>query len=683
MAHIKKEKYTGVFLITITIFLTFLAFLSTPFQFDDKKALFFYTSFHDLSKTKETVLIDEIFLHPLFYFSLTIDWKLWGNKPFWFYQTNIILHVAVALVCFDVLKRLLNNSWIFPAFGSAYFALHPLVIDNITSIVGRYYILSALLWISAFDFYIKAREQNKTKIYYLISIFLFVLSAPGNGTAIILPALLLVFEWLIGKEKSRFLLTVPFFVAVTGIIAGWHFLSNNPNFHIKNYFGNFWLPLFMIAKYLYLVLFPANLTVDTFPLSFRNTGILLPSTFLILVILTSAFYVLGKSKTTFGIFWFFLALVPSLLLPLKEPMLKKSIYFALIGFGFFSASIFQFFFNKKKKSGKILATTMLVCLAFGTISRRFSWSSEEKLWRDAIRKSPDNAVGYNHLGAIMMEKGDLNEAWRLTEAALRREPYSAQAHYNKGLISSQKGDWELASHEFALAHTYNPEMTDAFIAQAEVEIKLHREDNAIPLLETVIRREPNSVKALLLLGKAAKRQEQLDEAQKLFEKVLSLEPNNYDALLGMGLLEIQRNNIAESKKWLEQAVEIDPSRAEANEALIRLSVISGDWNEAVTRLLKAINASPDDPELYRELGTIYMKMKNWEEARKAFTKQMQLKPGDAEPLLLLARLEESRGNSRAAIQFYNRALMLDKKGRYKATVEQILRKLKEEKKNIQ
>lgn len=682
MIGTKKGEYIPLTLLGTIIFSAFTQALTSPFHFEDKKVLLSLTALYDLSNIKEIFFLDKAFSRPLFYLSLALDWKLWGNNPFWFHLTNILLHTTVAIVFFDVLKRLLKGGRLFAALGCAYFALHPTVTESVAYIWGRSNVLSALFWLLSFDFYLVSRKGEKVKFApYCLSFIFFLSAVLAKESAAILAALLLVIEYLehAQKKRNRFLLTVPFLAVMVLMIITKIFFTEGIAFSFSDYFTHLFRQSVILAKYIFLALFPINLTIDHFvPDSFSPFAVF-PSITLLLLLIFTALYSLKTSKAALGVIWFFVALVPFALIPLKEPMAERNLYFAMMGFGLFFASVFKRAFEIRRKTALSLAILTALLLALGCATRNSLWSSEEKLWRDAVRKSPDNARGYNHLCSLMIEKGDLDEAQRLVECALRRAPHYAEAHYNRGVIAAKRGDWELASHEFASARSYNAEMTEALIAQAEMELKLGREDNAVQMLETVLKREPESVKALSLLAEALIQRGKLDKAESFFKKALSLRPTDCDVLLGMGLVELQRNNTTESRNWLEQAVSLCPSRAEIHEALGRLSVVSGDLDEAAARLLRAIESAPNNAELYGELGIVYMKMKNWEEAKKAFVKQMQLKPGDAEPLLRLASLEEARGNTQDAIRLYNRALMLDKKGRYKATLEQILKKLKERK----
>lgn len=676
----KKEKRKIAILLSLAfaIFLTFLPSLFAPFHLEDKKVLLSTPATHDLFKTEG---ITFLFSRPLFYLSLALDWKLWRNNPFWFHLTNIVLHIAVALALLDALRRLFASSWLFPTLASAFFALHPMMTATVSSIWGRSTVLSSLFYLLSLDLYLISRKSEKLKLVpYSLSFISFVLAVLAKETALTLPLLLLAFEWLKRAEerKSRFLLTAPFFATVA-IISAMLFIISSAHFRFQNYHEHISYQTTMIAKYLSLAFLPINLTTDYLvPSSYSFATLLLIIIFLIILFLT--FYLLGKPKACFVVLWLFIALSPLLLIPLKDQPTGKNLYFAMMGVGMVIAGGFERAFEINRKTAWGLAIAMVICLAISTVHRNSLWSSEEKLWRDAIKKSPESASAYNNLCALMIEKGELDKAWRLLELALRRAPNDAQIHYQRGVIFAKRGDWELASYEFATARELNPDMTDAFLAQAEMELKMRRGESARQLLETVLKREPDSLKAILLLAEITRQRGSYDEAESLFKRALALDPHNYDAILGMGLLSAQRNNTEESRKWLDEAIELDPSRPEAHEVLGKLSANSGDWNEAITRLLKAIETSPDNAELYGELGKAYMKMKNWEEARKAFIKQMQLNPTDAEPLLRLAELEEARGNTRDAIRLYNRALMLDKKGRYKATVQQILKKLKEEKK---
>src|SRR3990172_8011989 len=72
--------------------------------------------------------ISGVFYRPLVYLSYLIDFLLWGDNPFGFHLTNVILHLLNTLMVFSLAK------WLFPGDGGAewgvlggalFFAVHP------------------------------------------------------------------------------------------------------------------------------------------------------------------------------------------------------------------------------------------------------------------------------------------------------------------------------------------------------------------------------------------------------------------------------------------------------------------------------------------------------------------------------------------------------------------------------
>ena len=86
--------------------------------------------------------------HPLTWLSLMADYQIGGLNPMVFHITNVILHLANALLLVLVLSRITGSFW-RSAFVGALFALHPQHVESVAWISERKDVLSALFWMLA------------------------------------------------------------------------------------------------------------------------------------------------------------------------------------------------------------------------------------------------------------------------------------------------------------------------------------------------------------------------------------------------------------------------------------------------------------------------------------------------------------------------------------------------------
>ncbi|MGH9782778.1 MAG: hypothetical protein ACRD88_01220, partial [Terriglobia bacterium] len=96
---------------------------------------------------------------PIVLLSFAWDNLLWGDRAFGYHLTNVLLHVANAVLLLLVFQRLTGN--LLPAFlGAALFAFHPVHHSRIAWISARDGSLSTLFLLIAWLLYLSARERG-------------------------------------------------------------------------------------------------------------------------------------------------------------------------------------------------------------------------------------------------------------------------------------------------------------------------------------------------------------------------------------------------------------------------------------------------------------------------------------------------------------------------------------------
>jgi hypothetical protein len=75
--------------------------------------------------------------------------QLYGLKPYWFHRTNLLLHATVSALLVRVCALLLHGDSIAAGIAGMVFAVHPVHVDAVASIVGRAELLAALFFLAA------------------------------------------------------------------------------------------------------------------------------------------------------------------------------------------------------------------------------------------------------------------------------------------------------------------------------------------------------------------------------------------------------------------------------------------------------------------------------------------------------------------------------------------------------
>jgi tetratricopeptide (TPR) repeat protein len=146
--------------------------------------------------------------HPLTLLSHMLDCQLFGLNAGWHHLTSLLLHVANTLLLFCVLRRMTASTW-RSALVAALFALHPLHVESVAWIAERKDVLSTLFWwltLWAWLCYAGARKVSgpKSKLFYLLSLFLFVLALMSKPMVVTLPCVLLLLDvWPLARLNLR------------------------------------------------------------------------------------------------------------------------------------------------------------------------------------------------------------------------------------------------------------------------------------------------------------------------------------------------------------------------------------------------------------------------------------------------------------------------------------------------
>src|SRR5213596_4210887 len=143
---------------------------------------------------------------PLTWMTFGLDYLLWGMNPVGYHLTNLLLHVANAVVFFFVVRRLLTRALSSPSerghalalsagFASLVFAIHPLRVESVAWVTERRDVLSGLFYLVAILLYLRACERGaRGRGWYWLSVAVFVCALLSKSMVVNLPVVLLILD---------------------------------------------------------------------------------------------------------------------------------------------------------------------------------------------------------------------------------------------------------------------------------------------------------------------------------------------------------------------------------------------------------------------------------------------------------------------------------------------------------
>ncbi|HIN39806.1 MAG TPA: tetratricopeptide repeat protein, partial [Flavobacteriales bacterium] len=552
-----------------------------------------------------------------------IDYRLAGNElnPVYFHAHIFFWYIIQCVLMFflfrNIILKAVKHKWsdYIALFAVGWYALHAANAETINYISARSDSFSTLCIIATLLLF----QEQKTRKYFIYLIPL-VLGIYTKQTTVMLYPILCLYVFLF-ETKAKTLFdgiattlkqTAPAGIVVIGIfILNQQYLtpestvSSNTGVDKWEYFSTQW---YIITHYLKNFFLPIDLSADP-DFVMINGMMSLKKMFglLIIVIMLSVAYKCYRQKKTrpisFGILWFFIALLPtSSFVPLFQIANDHRTFFPYIGLvlavshGIGLILIKQEFKFLKSTLTRIsiigIIFTALAAYGYGTYQRNIIWSSGETLWHDVTVKSPNNARGLMNYGNALMAKGSYEEALSYFQRTLAITPKYSYAHVNMGVLLGAIGKIEDSEAHFKKGILYGP----------------------------------NNPESFYFYGKWLFREKRFLESKKMLEQAIVISPMHTNAkslLEQVGLLAGQ--GVKSGLLFALKNLEDNPNY----ENYLNLSLAyynDKNWEECINAAQKALELNPDDPSAYNNICTAYIQMGRYEKAIENCNKAIELSP---------------------------------------------------------
>jgi tetratricopeptide (TPR) repeat protein len=191
---------------------------------------------------------------------------------------------------------------------------------------------------------------------------------------------------------------------------------------------------------------------------------------------------------------------------------------------------------------------------------------------------------------------------------------------------------------------------NALLGEAVSALRNHQPENAILLVEPLIKSQPDDYKALAVLGMALSADGKSEDAVRVFEHALQVRPMYPPALKGLAASEMTLKQYNSAKEHFEQLLGVAPDDSIANAGLGEIAFINLNFAEAVqyfersgalyrrdprplieyakaniklnqaAKATDALASLRDDADgsLHFEAGTLFASLKQYDSAAKQF-----------------------------------------------------------------
>lgn len=482
---------------------------------------------------------------PLTFATFAANWAVGGVQPFGYHLVNLLLHAAVTLLLYLVLRTLLASlaRGETVAFAAALlFAVHPIHTEAVTSIVGRGELLAAGFLLAAWLSHLQDRA--------IVALLCFALALFSKESAVVFLPLVLAGDYALGKFKSlvRYGSIVGLtaaYIALLWKVQGGHFTKGTYT-NVDNPLANLpaaWrlLNALRVAwKYVALQLYPATLSYDYSYNAIRlytDWKHTLPAAFAALVVLGLWIWTLWTKRASWmlagTIYLGAFGVTANLFVSTGTVMGERLAYLPSAGFCLLIALIWMQLEGWRPGVARVLAICVLGALAGRTVLRNQDWRDNLTLYSKDIQAVPQSVRAHLNLGDEYLKRRLVQAAYQEYATALKIYPDSEGALERYGLAETLMGKDGAACADLAkalaLAQKDDPSYDLMAWNLATVLTKVGRDDEALVVLNREIDESRGSTR--VWASRAAIRYQRGDSAgaRSDAEAALRLDPGNATA----------------------------------------------------------------------------------------------------------------------------------------------------------
>ncbi len=184
------------------------------------------------------------------------------------------------------------------------------------------------------------------------------------------------------------------------------------------------------------------------------------------------------------------------------------------------------------------------------------YAEAEKLARQAINISQNNALAYDQLGVALELSGEIGDETRNSyRKAIELDPNFALAYAHLGRLLRRTGLNTESSAAYRKAIELSTDVP-TMIMVADVMQSQQRYLDSEELLRRALRQDPKNPTALFLLGRALTTRGNYDEAEKVLKKSADVSPNSFVSYALLGSLYTRREKFDDAEKYLMRAMRL-------------------------------------------------------------------------------------------------------------------------------
>ena len=530
---------------------------------------------------------------PLTTLSFLFDYAILGNadSPAGYHWINFGLHAANIALLYALALLLLQET-APAALLAALWAVHPVLTESVTNLVGRADLLAAFGVLACLLAYVCAqRTSGKARAaWFAAAALASALGVFSKENAAVAVAILVLYDFCFARSLP-WRLRLPGYAAAAVpaafyLAARAHALSRVLYQHdafITNPLSaaGFWTSSLtavkVIGKYLLLLLWPQRLSADysynAIPLFTWNPGAW-EDWKAIFALAICAGAVVGSLRAFrrdrlpfFAVAFFFIALSPTanLVLRIGTIMAERFLYLPSVGFFILIIGVLsrRLYIRRHRNAAAAIAAVLLLAAAARTLDRNLDWNDEQRLWHSAMEAAPGSYKPWVMAAATapLVNSADVPRAIAEMDRGLAiLDPLPDSRNFSAAWRDAGVFYRSIGQRDTANAQQWYRKSLSALLRSERIELygdEIDRRENAR-------RGRPGltflPAELYLELGRTWLRLSDLTQAQAAFERGHNVS-SDPDLLQELAVLYHQQGNVRAAASTLVEALGADPSRS--------------------------------------------------------------------------------------------------------------------------
>ena len=500
---LKKHK---AFLLVLIVFVTYSPAVFNKFIGDDHLLVeknVFYSSWKNVPRLFERGYIhqlrdffsnnhdygsDCVSYRPVLSLTYFLYHSIWGNNPYGYHLTNILIHCLNCVLLYLILSFILGSTW--ESFLAALlFGLHPVQSEAVAVVGYRADILASFFILGSFYCWIKFQSGNYLKIkYYRASLMMYFLALFSKESAVLLPLVIFFYDQILSPSGRSLKHRRSYYAGFIPILIFYLYLYIVvfPNSALYfNLFGGSVVKHVVTIGYIwysYLINFLAPWTIKLLPGEYCPAT---PAIFsfetlkmgVVFILFAGVLFRLWKSHRpgAFFLLWFLIFYFPvSNLIPLANPMAYRFMYLPAAGILTFYAVVLYKALNSdflKQYSRHFFSMfytgVVLICIIC-TVFVNDRFKDDFSVGYTMVEHFPTAPTGYMLLGQEYYVRGFFGKAKEYFEEAVRYGNGNPQVDMQLGVCYFHLGQLKNAQQYLLSAISVNPDFLEPYLTLGNI-----------------------------------------------------------------------------------------------------------------------------------------------------------------------------------------------------------------------